>query len=92
MRPPDQFPADIHGHTRGKLYNYRSDGRCPECLVEACERQQTGGFAREVSRRTVLSGLTFGPLLRPACGDPAYAFQDDWAHSWTLFVQESGRS
>lgn len=84
------YPDDLHGNTRGKCYAFKDDGRCPECLVEACERQQAGGFARELGRRTVFEGLVLGPLLPPANRYPGYAFDEGWTYSWTLIVHESG--
>jgi hypothetical protein len=70
------FRDDAHTLTRGKLYSFRPD--CAECMVEACERQQTGGLLVELGRRTVVEDLT---IL-----DVYLLVSDDAERCWTILA------
>lgn len=47
------MPDNIHGWTRGKLYQFREDNRCAECIVEAWERQTYGGLGAGLPRKVL---------------------------------------
>lgn len=85
------FPDDLHGNTRGKCYAFKHDGRCPECLVEACERQQAGGFGAGLPRGLLRRSLVYTGRPYVEWGDRVTTTVDGQRpQMWTVDVRLHG--